>query len=349
MKQTKILIIAQNWLGDALFSTPAIRAIKKKYPNAWITVISPSRAVDVFRRNPHVKDVIIYDERASIFSLGFWKTAFRLNRRGFDIAIFLHRSKTKVWLSLLVGIKERWGYEAPGRSLFLTKAIPTPKERVHHIDYFLHLMNALGIESDGRHMEYMPSAAADVELDKVFKGVSLRRDEPYIVIHVGGNWDPKRWPTEYFAQWIYLMQEKYGYPVIICGGEPEERLARRIYKRFTGRAVYSFCGKTSLGALALLLKGAKFVLSNDSGPVHLAATQGSLVLGLYGPTLPEETGPVSEIKGQAQVIRKDVGCQVPCYYKHCEYRVCLDWLLPYEVFNKSQEMLATSKLNKHEA
>jgi len=101
------------------------------------------------------------------------------------------------------------------------------------------------------------------------------------------------------------------------------------------RSVVSLCGKTTLDVLARLLKGAEFLLSNDSGPIHLAASQKTKLIGLFGPTSPVLTGPVSD--APMSILWKDVGCEVPCYYRSCNYRVCMELVTPQEVFQKSME------------
>ncbi len=335
----KILLVQQNWLGDVLFATPAIRAVRKKYPQAYIACLVPPRAAAVLQNNPHINEVIVCGDRLSFLSILFWKTVGSLRAQQFDAAIFFHRSKTRVWLACLGGIRERWGYARLGRTTLLTKAIELPKALSHKIDHFLHLVERLGIPPDGRRTEFVPKDGASAELEKIFSRSGLLASEPYAVVHAGGNWNLKRWPSEYFAQWIYLFLEQYGGKVILCGTSGEEVLAKKILSKFPDGQVVSFCGKTSLDALALLLKGAKLFLSNDSGPIHLAASQKTRLIGLFGPTSAAETGPVSE--GLVKILQIDVGCRVPCYFESCNYRVCMDFLLPKEVFRQTQIFMNT--------
>ena len=243
-------------------------------------------------------------------------------------------------MARLAGIRERWGYWARGREGLLTNSVEPPAKKLHKIDYFLYLTEALGIASDGRLMEFaaLPSAAA--ELKEILAKRGILPGDSYVVVHAGGNWNLKRWPEEYFAQWIYFILEKYGHKVLLCGSDHESEIAQRIIGQFPKGKVHSLCGKTSLDVQALLLKGAKLFLSNDSGPIHLAASQKTKLVGLYGPTSSRETGPVSA--APMKILHKDVGCLVPCYFKACDYRVCMDFLLPKEVFLESQALLETA-------
>ena len=122
---------------------------------------------------------------------------------------------------------------------------------------------------------------------------------------------------------------------MVCGTRSEKGLADEIAARFSdGRAV-SLSGETSLGELAALLKRARFLVSNDSGPIHLAASQKTKILGLFGPTSRELTGPISD--GPVRILSKDVGCRVPCYFHDCDYRVCMELITPEEVFTACRD------------
>ncbi len=333
----RILIVQQNWLGDALFATPAVRAVRRRYKDAHIACLGPERVKTVWTRNPHVNEVIVYDDRAPVFSPSFWKTVLELRKKNFDAAIFFHGSATKARLVRWAGIRERWGY---GEHAPLTRRAPYPETKPHKVDYFLGLVDALGMPPDGRLMEFHPSDAAPGELKELFESRGLSMDEPYAVVHAGGNWDMKRWPSDYFSQWVYLFLRGGHGKVILCGTDSEQRTALEIARRFSPSEVISLCGKTSLDALALMLKNARLLLSNDSGPIHLAASQGTPIVGVYGPTSAAETGPVTA--GPLKIVAKNVGCRVPCYYRSCNYRVCLDLVLPQEVWQESRKILEAS-------
>jgi ADP-heptose:LPS heptosyltransferase len=181
-------------------------------------------------------------------------------------------------------------------------------------------------------MEYSPKPEAEASLRKLMPG-----GEPYAVLHAGGNWDLKRWPADSFVEWIRLWRKETGKKVILCGTAPETPLADSIRSHFSEEEVFSLCGKTSFDELAFLLRNAELLLSNDSGPIHLAATQKTRIVGVFGPTSPAITGPVSQ--APMKILWKDVGCEVPCYYRSCHYRVCMDWLKPEEVFRETRELL----------
>lgn len=337
---SRILIVNQNWLGDVLFSTPAIRAVRRRYPKAFIACLAPRRAAEALSHNPHLDEVIVYDERAALLTL-FEPTRvlLALLRRRFDTALLFHRSRSKAFLTLLAGIPHRIGYARAGRGWLLTQAVPPALVPVHKIDHFLALVEKAGIPGAGREPEVHVTREEEMSLAKLLAEAGLAAGVPYAVVHAGGNWDLKRWPADYFIHWSRLFLEKNkGWKVVLCGASSEKALVERILEGCRDGGVVSLCGRTSFGQLAALMKQARFVLSNDSGPIHVAASQGTPILGLYGPTSPRETGPVS--KGPVRLLWQDVGCTVPCYFRSCQGRACMELLTPEEVLERAEELLA---------
>ena len=334
----RILIVNVNWFGDVLFSTPAIRAIRMTYPDSTLVCLVPPRCADILKNNPYLNEVMVVHDRVSFYAwFEHLRIILQIRKYRFDTAIFFHRSKTKVWWTWAAGVRERAGYQAPGRTWLLTRACPKPAAPMHKIDYFLNLLKFLGISHDGRAPDFYPCVGARSELEELLKINGLTAHSPYAVMHVGGNWNLKRWPESHFVEWAKRMLKKYSWRIILCGTLKEETLANRIGSHFENKEVISFCGKTSIDTLALLLKNAQVVLSNDSGPIHLAASQGAKIVGLFGPTSPDLTGPVS--RGLSAIQRKDVGCEIPCYYRSCDHRICMDWLTPEEVFENTVKLL----------
>lgn len=328
-----------NWLGDALFATPALRAVKKSLPDTHIACVAASRVAPVLANNPHVDELIVYDEESlvgsSADSMGLTRA---LKKETFDKAVFFHSSRTKSVIARLAGIQERIGARNPSKKVYLTKEVAVPDTLIHRIDYYLKLVEPLGAYADGRSMDYFPDGNAAGKLEKLLTAKGVGRGAPYAVLHVGGNWELKRWPLEYFKEWIKLFCRDYDWKVIVCGTGDEKGLAEELRASAPAGRVVSLAGETSLDELALLLKNAKIFLSNDSGPIHIAASQATPTLGLFGPTDTKVTGPVST--GLLKTLRIDAGCAVPCYFRSCNYRVCMEWLKPQMVFDESKKLIA---------
>lgn len=333
----RFLVVNVNWLGDALFSTPALRALRRKYPDAHIACLLPPRAAAVLKNNPNVNEIIEADDRVNLLRpFSFFKMLNRLRRGHFDIAIFFHGSSTKAWMAALAGIPERIGY-ATKKSRRLTRACPPPGKRLHKTDFFLNLLAFIGVPSAGREPDFVVTPEAERSSKALLIARGIGSSEPYVVAHAGGNWELKRWPVAHFARWAAAMKEAFPHRLVFCGSASERALSEEILKTLPAGSAVSLCGETSLEVLAALLKNAACLVSNDSGPIHLAASQKTPLLGLFGPTSAEETGPLSA--GKTLLFSKDVGCEVPCYFSSCDTRVCMEWLTPEEVFEKTAELL----------
>jgi lipopolysaccharide heptosyltransferase II len=333
----RILVVNVNWLGDALFSTPAIRALRKHHLSDRIECLAPPRCVEVLKDNPHLDDVLAWSDDTRFVSIfDTLRLVGELKKRKFDRAYFFHGSNTKVFAAMLAGIPERIGIAPAGKGRFLTRAVLPAPGRPHKIDYFLHFLSAQGIKDDGRFMDYVPEDSR-ASLRKLLAGAGIAEGEPFVVMHAGGNWDLKRWSEKHFAEWIRLFYEKTGWKTVLCGTRSETALAEGIVSSAGADKARSLCGRTSLSELAWLLSTSRFIISNDSGPIHLAASQRVKILGVFGPTSAAQTGPVSE--APVAIARVDTGCEIPCYFKSCDHRLCMDAIDPVRVAEMAEELL----------
>lgn len=333
----RVLIVCPNWLGDVLFATPFLRAFKQAYPNCEIDALLPRRVEQVLKHNPNIRKTLIYNERIHLGSL--WQSmalAGRLRGGRYDAAILLTPSKTRSFLMKISGIAIRAGYHAPNKKTSLTHTLTPPDQAMHKIDHFLHLAQALGIPSRGREMDFFPDTEAQSGSQIKCNKVGLSANTPYAVMHIGGNWHLKRWPIQSFAKWAQLWLSKNKGLVVICGTASEMELARLLMGSVQDPRLVSLCGQTSLDELAWLLKGAQVMVSNDSGPIHLAATQKTPIVALFGPTSSALTGPVSS--GKLFTFQSQVGCEVPCYFQACSDHLCMRSISPEKVYEKTLEL-----------
>lgn len=317
----RILIVNVNWRGDVLFSTPFIRAIREKYPDSFIASLVVPRCGPVLENNPHLDEIIIFDDRGRHKGLLGRLNLIRLLRsKHFDTAFLLHRSLTRTLICWLAAIPERVGYYTRKRALFLTKKIMPANERLHKVEYFLNIACAFDIVTGNKDYEFHPSLEDRDYINKLFEDYGLRENDFLVVINPGGNWDLKRWPEENFARLCDRLIEKYKAKIIITGSERDFGLAEDITKQMKGQTII-FCGKTSLGELAALMAKVDLVISGDSGPMHIAVSQGTKTIALFGPTSQKVTGPFG--RGDYTVIQKDVGCDTPCYQLDCNDNRCM--------------------------
>lgn len=319
--QKKILIINVNWLGDVIFSTPFIRAVREAYTDSYIAVMAPPRCREILETNSRINELILFDEDGREKGLiGKIRFAGRLKKEKFDTAFILHRSFTRALLTRLAGIKERIGYDTKGRGILLTKKLKYPDKEPHRVEHFLKLAEAVGADISKKNYEFFITDADRKNADLLLESLGVRRDDRFAVINPGGNWNPKRWPVENFSLLGDMLAGKYGVRIVISGGEKDGKLADEISGRMKHKAI-SVCGKTKIRELAAIFEKAKLVVSGDSGPMHIAAGVGANTAAIFGPTNPKITGPSGG--RNCIIIRKDIGCPVPCYDAACRDNRCM--------------------------
>ncbi len=333
----RILIINVNWLGDVLFSTPMIRALREKFPDAHIACLVVPRCKEVLESNPRLNEVIIYEEQEGHKGIfGKLKLIAELKKRKFDAAILVHRSFTRALIAFLAGIPRRIGYRTKNRSFLLSDAVSLPEEELHRVDYFLNLARAVGADGGGREYEFFVSDRDRAGALRFLEENGVKATEFLAVLNPGGNWDPKRWAKENFAQLADALTKRFGAKIVITGAKKDIPLAQAISKMAGGRPIIA-CGKTTLKELAAIFERANIVIANDSGPMHISVAVGAKTVALFGPTDPRITGPVG--KGRYAVLHKNENCEVPCYNLGCtEYR-CMKEIKVEDVLNAAEAII----------
>ena len=334
----RILIVSVNWLGDLLFMTPAIRAIRRAHPDAFIACLSPQRGLDLLKGNPHLNEVIPMPEGRGISHLLRWIPLIRrLKAQRFDTAFLFHRSLTRAAAIWAAGIPHRIGYRTAKRSWFITQGPPLPPpDSLHKIDAFLKVLEAAGIPADGRHYDagILPE---DEQAAAALAGeLGLRPGEPVIALHAGANWRLKRWPARRFGQLADRLAETYGAKVLFIGGEGDLPLIRGILQRMRTKPLVA-AGKTTFRQMGALLRRTAMLISNDSGPLHMGLAAGVPVIALFGPTDPKLTGPVDNAK--AVTLFGSIGCPIPCYRQDCPANLCMEQITVEQILTAAGKFL----------
>ncbi len=312
----RILILNVNWLGDTLFATPFIRAVRENCSGSYIAVLTHSRCREVLEGSPHIDEVIVYDEKEQHrHPLERFSIVSQLKSKEFDTAFILRRSLSRTMLLFLSKIPERIGYDSRRSGFLLTKRIPAPSKDLHRVEYFLGLARGVGIQTKNINYEFFISEKDRNEADKLLNREGLKKEEGFIVINPGGNWDLKRWPFENFARLGDEIIRRFKTKVVLTGAGKDIDLCERISSLMKSKAV-SLCGKTDLKTLGAVFKRAKQVISNDSGPLHIAVGINTPVVALFGPTSPLITGPYGD--GDYKILQKQLDCEVPCYNLSCK-------------------------------
>lgn len=333
--QKRILIANVNWLGDVLMSTASIRAIKKAYPDSYLACMVPKRCVEVLSGNPNLDEIIVFDEKDThkwIFAQ--IKFILELKKKKFDIVFLFHRSLTRALIVKLAGIPERVGYYTKKRAWLLTKAIAQPDSSIHRLDYYFNIVGSYGIKSDGRYYEFFISDNDREFIDKKLKESGVSKEDFVVVINPGGNWQPKRWPKENFAALSDRLINELGAKIIISGADKDISLANEISEMMLIKPII-LAGATNLKQLGALMEAADLVISADSGPMHIAASMGTDLIALFGPTKATLTGPLG--KGKIATIQREAGCEIPCYVKNCPQNRCMEAISVEYVFKEAKK------------
>ena len=334
----RILIVSVNWMGDLIFMTPAIRAIRRAYPEAHIACLAPSRGMDLLKGHPHLNEVIPLRESRGFPGLFRWGSVVRQLRAGaYDTAFLFHRSFTRAAVVWLSGIRERIGYRTWKRGWLLTRAVdPPPADSVHKAVWFLKMVEGAGIAPDGLNYDVGVLSEDQQAARAILEEWGIGSKDRLVALHAGANWKLKRWPAASFARLGDALAQQYRAKVVFIGDQEDRPLVDKIVGRMQTRPFVA-TGRTTFRQLGALLKNASLLISNDSGPLHLGLAVGTPVVALFGPTDPKLTGPLDE--SRAVTLFGSIGCPVPCYQLQCPVNLCMHQITVEKVLEAAGKFL----------
>ena len=336
----RILIVGVNWMGDIIFMTPAIRAIRRRFPDSHIACLVPPRGMDLLIGNPHLNEVIPLRESRGLGGLlDGWPLIQRLRSGRFDTAFLFHRSFSRTFAAWAAGIRSRIGTATWKRRWLLTEAVaPLPKDSVHKAEGFLRLLEAVGIPCDGLRYEVGLSPEDHLAARNLLEGWEVGPRDRLVALHPGANWRLKRWPAENFAQLADALKARYQAKILFVGGAEDLPLVQGIVKRMRTRPLVA-TGRATFPQSGALLSRAALLISNDSGPLHLGVAVGTPVVGLFGPTPPGLTAPPKEAK--AATLFGSIGCPVPCLQLQCPVNLCMSQITVEQVLEAAAPFLSS--------
>ncbi|MEX5213200.1 MAG: lipopolysaccharide heptosyltransferase II [Nitrospiraceae bacterium] len=316
----RILLRVPNWIGDAVMCEPAIRALHRMYPEACITVLGRSSIVELLEGHPDVATAMVYDHRARHQGLGGkWTLVQELRVRRFDLAVLFQNAFEAAFITALAGIPRRYGYATDGRSWLLTTAVPKVPHVPHQVSYYLDLLRQLGCETEPSPPRLYLKSEEEAAVVARMAGFGVQPEETLVGLNPGSTYGTaKRWLPDRFAESATrvaaICRERTGRPahVVIVGASGEEELGEAIARRIDAPTVV-LSGRTSIRELMAITKRCRVYLTNDTGPMHVAAAFGVPVVAVFGPTDWRTTAPYGE--GQA-VVRTPVDC-APCLLREC--------------------------------
>lgn len=330
LKFSKILLVRLREIGDVVFTTPAVHALRRRFPDAHLTYLVEPAAAPVVANSPHLDRVIVAARAKGapglVADIGL---GVRLRRERYDLAIDFHGGPRASLLTWLSGARVRLGYEIIGRAWMYTRRVGRPRalRPRHSVENQWDLLAELDIAPPDRAafpvvMSIDPAAVTRVA-DRLV-GAGVRGADTLIVVHVSAGNPFRRWPADHFVEVIRaLAAAGTGHRIIVTSGPSEHTAAERIVAEARSRLgpderdrVVS-CGEFTLTELRALLDRAALYIGGDSGPLHIAATTAVPIVGLYGPTLPERSAPWRS--GEHRTMSIDAG-ELPC--RPCDQRIC---------------------------
>ena len=338
----RLLLAAPNWFGDTLLATALIRAVKLRQPSSHLAVLAVPRAAEILRGQPHIDEIIVYDERGS--DRGWWakrRIAQRLRAGRFDAALLLRPSLSRAALLWWAGIPRRIGHAHPAKGWLLTDRVAPPAPAEHRADAYLRLLAAVDGPAPGDvATTFVVPDAQRALLRQWLHAQDVMNDQLLIVLHPAANWKHKRWPAERFAELGDRLQAAHGARIVITGAEADRAVAERVRRAMHAEPIVA-AGELSVPQLGALLERAELLVVNDSGPLHLAVALKRPFLALFGPTSPAMTGPYHPARGRV-LHHPDCCPQIPCYYPDDPPHAGMRSLSVEEVFASAGQLLTAS-------
>jgi heptosyltransferase-2 len=312
----KLLIRSVNWVGDAVMTTPAIGAIRECLPQAEIVLLANPLVSQLFSPHQWVDRVITFDRNGAHKGIsGRFRLASQLRKQNFDAAIILPNSFESALIPWLAGIPVRLGKASDGRGFMLTGrySIELQKPVGHEVGYYRDLVRHFGIQGT----EHAPALTVTAVENQVaaarLQERGITADDVVIGINPGAAFgSAKRWYPERFAEVAARLAAAWNGKIVIFGGPGETDIAAGIEAHLAGQCI-NCAGKTDLRELMALIKRCSFFISNDSGPMHIAAALGVPLVAIFGSTDHATTSPYTD---KAVIVRKDVAC-APCKLREC--------------------------------
>jgi len=311
MPLKKILIRGPNWVGDSILAIPAMKAVRARFPDAEITLLVRPWVAGVFKAAPFIDHLWSEPRPAGISE---WiRITSSIRKRAFDLALLFPNSFESAAMIFLGRVPQRVGYATDGRRWLLTNSLKPASGKHHQVHYYLALARAVSAEVT------QPSISIEANAEEKGQAASLLASEGiapgrrYLVLNPGAAYgSAKRWSEEGFAGAGDTLASELDLDVAIVGSEVERSIADSIKARMRSR-VAVLSGRTSLETLIGVIAGSSLVLTNDSGPMHVAAALGVPTVAVFGATDDVVTGPWG---AHAKVVREPVECS-PCLLREC--------------------------------
>ena len=318
----RILVRGPNWLGDAVMCEPALRGLRSLFPDAQIALLVKPGVADLFAGHPALTRVLTYDTSGRHAGLsGKWALAGQLRRQDFDLALLFQNAFEAALLAFLAGVPRRYGYATDARGLLLTDPVAAPDRRtlVHQVRYYWDLLKPLGLTGDPSAPELVVFPEEEQAMAGRFSQGGVAPTDAVVGINPGSTYGgAKRWLPERFAEvtdrLCHTIRQSRGQEVsvVIFGAKGEERLGQEIAANLSSKSLV-LSGATTIRELMAAVKHCEVLVTNDTGPMHIASAFQVPVVAIFGPTDWRTTSPFGSAHA---IVRQPVDC-APCLLREC--------------------------------
>ncbi len=339
------MVRGPNWIGDAVMSEPALAALRELFPTAEITLLVKPAIAELLRGHPALQRILVYEDPGRHVGItGKWTLAGTLRRLRFDLAILFQNAFEAALLTFLAGIPRRYGYATDGRRFLLSDPIAVPERTKigHQVQYYLDMLRPLGSERPAGSPRLFLSHEEEQAMDQRLAEAGVDESDLLVGLNPGSTYgSAKRWLPERFAETADRLSQEQGMQsgrrvrVVIVGARGEEALGCAIADRMQVKPI-QLSGRTTMRELMAVIKRCDLFLTNDTGPMHLAASFGVPVVALFGPTDSRTTSPFGS--GHT-IVRHPVEC-APCLLRECpiDHR-CMTRISVDEVYGAAVKQL----------
>jgi len=357
----RVLIVHPYGIGDLLFVTPVMRALRLIPTVETVDLLLGSRTREVVENNPHINDIFVVDKDRAHRQTWLenlrdhWELGRKLGAKHYDLILdYSLRREHAFFGRFFLGIPRCAGFAYKKRATFHNIRFPLPEGfwKRHVVDFYCDLAEAAGIPVKDRFLEYyFPESSSLIEAEVAEKLRLL--PERFLAVAPGGgdSWGKeasfKRWPVEYFAELIKKLQTKGNvHGVAILGSRSERALCEELQAMISPPSIV-LAGETKLAQTAMVLKKSELFIGNDGGLVHLARALHVPLLAFYGPVSPQVYGPYPPSPDVLAIFKRGLDCR-PCYHKfrynkECPTIACLKDLKPEEVFEQLMKRTCSAR------
>jgi heptosyltransferase-2 len=341
-KWEKILVLQTSFLGDTVLSLPLLSEIKRRFPQATLSLLCSPMGKDLLQDHPGIDEIMVDDKKGTDKGWrGMWRKARKLRHMGFSAALSPHKSLRSALLLFFAAIPYRVGFkQSKGWFFFHQRVSRDPA--LHDVDRNLSILQGVGIKSAdwGRDLILPVSDVARQTVDRLLRSLGVTPEKAIVGVNAGSVWPTKRWTAEGFARVIELIKQKHDCAVLLFGG-PEDAEINLSIQQLSDAATVNLAGKLSLRELAAAVSRCKVFITNDSGPMHVAVACQVPTVAIFCATTPALG--FYPYSSKAIVVEKSLHCR-PCGShggRRCPLgsEDCIQLIQPADVVKAAEKLL----------